>query len=444
MSNMLEASRVKELNDKKLRKGKYVLYWMQSSQRIEGNHSLNYAIEKANKHKQRLLVAFGLTNFPEANNRHYKFMLEGLIETQNRLLEIGAGVSFQVKPPFELISELSNQASMLVLDQGYLRIIKKWYNKIIPRIKCKAIQVESNVVVPVGIASNKEEYSAATFRRKISKIVDKFLHQQKIPEINKTNKNENQLLENNSISNLKIDKISYNTSFRGGYREAKHHLDEFLAERLDEYHNKKNDPTLNKVSNMSPYLHFGQISPIEIALAVKEFSSKGSNAYLEELIVRRELAINFVHYNQYYDMIECLPDWCRKTLNEHKKDTRQFIYSKKEFEKAKTHDPYWNAAQIEMLKTGKMHGYMRMYWGKKIIEWSKTPEEAYHIMLYLNNKYELDGRDPNGYAGIAWCFGKHDRPWKERPIFGKIRYMNDRGLERKFKIKEYEVKWINS
>jgi deoxyribodipyrimidine photo-lyase len=441
---MLENSRVRAINDKPLKQGKYTLYWMQSSQRVRYNQALNYAIETANKLKQPLLVAFGITDFPEANNRHYKFMLEGLIETQNTLLELGAGVLFQVKPPVQLINELSNKASILVLDQGYLRSIKKWYKKILPLIKCKAIQVESNVIVPVEIASNKEEYSAATFRRKISKMLDKFLHQEITPEIDRTNSTENQLINIKSISNLTLEKIPYNNSFIGGYSEAKRHLEEFLADKLDKYHDKKNDPTLNHVSNMSPYLHFGQISPIEITLAVKDSSSKGSNAYLEELIVRRELAINFVHYNQFYDSIKCLPDWCKKTLNEHKKDPRPFTYAKSEFENAKTHDSYWNAAQLEMLKTGKMHGYMRMYWGKKIIEWSKTPEEAYQLMLYLNNKYELDGRDPNGYAGVAWCFGKHDRPWKERPIFGKIRYMNDKGLERKFKIKKYEERWINS
>jgi deoxyribodipyrimidine photo-lyase len=168
-----------------------------------------------------------------------------------------------------------------------------------------------------------------------------------------------------------------------------------------------------------------------------ETGSRGSEAYLEELIVRRELAVNFVHYNQHYDSIECLPEWCRKTLREHAGNSREYVYTLEEFEEARTHDPYWNAAQREMVETGKMHGYMRMYWGKKIIEWTETPGDAYRIALYLNNRYELDGRDPNGYAGVAWCFGKHDRPWRERPIFGKIRYMNDRGLERKFDMKLY-------
>jgi deoxyribodipyrimidine photo-lyase len=192
---------------------------------------------------------------------------------------------------------------------------------------------------------------------------------------------------------------------------------------------------------MSPYLHFGQISPLYIALMILETGSLGVDSYLEELIIRRELAINFVFYNIHYDSFEGLHEWQKKTLSEHRNDLRDYIYSESELENAETHDPYWNAAQKEMTTKGKMHGYMRMYWGKKIIEWTKTPEQAYNTALHLNNKYELDGRDPNGFAGIAWCFGKHDRPWKERTIFGKIRYMNANGLKRKFDADAY-VKMI--
>jgi len=198
---------------------------------------------------------------------------------------------------------------------------------------------------------------------------------------------------------------------------------------------------------MSPYLHFGQISPLYIALEVSKTKSPGKEAYLEELIVRRELSMNFVHYSETYDSFDSIPQWARKTLRAHQKDRRDYLYRREEFEQGKTHDPYWNAAQKEMVVTGKMHGYMRMYWGKKILEWSKTPQEAFQTTLYLNNKYELDGRDPNGFTGVAWCFGKHDRPWGERTIFGNVRYMNEGGLKRKFdadryveKIKRLELK----
>ncbi len=209
---------------------------------------------------------------------------------------------------------------------------------------------------------------------------------------------------------------------------------------MDRYEELKNDPTKECVSNMSPFLHFGQISPLHIALRVSETDSPGKDAYLEELIVRRELSVNFVFYNKNYDAFEGLPEWAKKTLKEHEKDPREYVYTLEELENAETHDPYWNAAQREMTLRGKMHGYMRMYWGKKIIEWSRTPENAFKTAVYLNNKYELDGRGPNGFTGVAWCFGKHDRPWKERPIFGKIRYMNANGLKRKFDADGYVAK----
>jgi deoxyribodipyrimidine photo-lyase len=226
-------------------------------------------------------------------------------------------------------------------------------------------------------------------------------------------------------------------SFTGGTGEAKRRLQQFISSKLDQYDKLRNDPTQDFLSGLSPYLHFGQISPLYIALQVAAAESAGKDSYLEELIVRRELSVNFVHYGGRYQTLAGLPEWCQKTLAEHERDPREYIYGLKEFEAGATHDPYWNAAQKEMVVKGKMHGYMRMYWGKKILEWTDSPQQALRIALYLNNKYELDGRDPNGYAGVAWCLGKHDRPWGERPVFGKIRYMNANGLRRKFDADEY-------
>ncbi|MFB0501191.1 MAG: deoxyribodipyrimidine photolyase, partial [Candidatus Bathyarchaeia archaeon] len=247
-----------------------------------------------------------------------------------------------------------------------------------------------------------------------------------------------------AVSSLNIDRsVKKVSDLRGGTKEAKKHLEDFLKNKLDKYPELRNDPTQDYLSNMSPYLHFGQISPLFVALKVLATDSLGKDAYLEELIVRRELSMNFVFYNQNYDSFDGLPEWAKKTLREHEKDLRDYIYALEELENAETHDPYWNAAQEEMRIKGKMHGYMRMYWGKKILEWSRTPEDAFKIALYLNNKYELDGRDPNGFTGVAWCFGKHDRPWKEREIFGKVRYMNAKGLKRKFDADGYVTKIKN-
>ena len=240
------------------------------------------------------------------------------------------------------------------------------------------------------------------------------------------------------IARLNVDSsVTPAPDYTGGTEQAKRRLEEFISRKLDGYDTRRNDPNLDGTSNLSPYLHFGQISPLYIALQVGETSSSGKDAFLEELIVRRELSFNFVYYNHQYDSYECLPPWTRRTLEFHLRDRREYVHSLEEFETAKTHDPYWNAAQREMMLTGKMHGYMRMYWGKKILEWSKSPEEGFRIALHLNNKYELDGRDPNGFAGVAWCFGKHDRAWAERPVFGKVRYMNAAGLKRKFDADAY-------
>ncbi len=444
---MIQRERIKFLNEKHVKRGDYVLYWMQASQRTEYNHALEYAVLKANEMKKPLIVYFGLTeDFPEANERHYCFMLEGLKEIQSDLEERNIKmVVFQVSPELGLI-ELSKDASLVVVDCGYLKIERKWRNNAASNISCLLVQVESNVIVPVEEASHKEEYSAATFRPKIKKKLNHYLFPLTVnyPEVDSLHLNIDSLDINDikkTIYLLNIDrsvrKVNY---FHGGAREAKKQLEIFLKEKIDRYRDLRNDPTSNYQSNMSPYLHFGQISPLYIALKVLKTKSPGTEAYLEELIVRRELSMNFVFYNQNYDSIECLPNWARKTLLEHKKDRREYVYALDELENAETHDPYWNAAQEEMRNKGKMHGYMRMYWGKKILEWTETPEEAFKIALHLNNKYELDGRDPNGLAGVAWCFGKHDQPWKERKIFGKVRYMSAEGLKRKFEVDKYVEK----
>ena len=444
----MQEERIKLLNDKKIKKGKYVLYWMQASQRLLDNHALNYAIDRANKLNLPLVVFFGITpNYPEANQRHYYFMLQGLQEVQKKLEEKGICCVFLKISPEQGAKKLADQASIVVVDRGYLRIQRQWRNYVAIRISCPCIQVESDVIVPLEIASEKEEFSAGTLRPKILFFKKKFLIPLKPIQPIKNNINidiETLSLKNlsNIMNSLNVDKsVKPSSYYKGGTTEALKLLKQFIKNRLYFYKQDKNDPVKNCVSNLSPYLNFGQISPLTIALKLKKIQNPGVEAYLDELIVRRELSLNFVFYNKYYDSYQSIPDWCKTTLSAHLNDKRDFIYSLEEFENAKTHDPYWNAAQKQMVYLGKMHGYMRMYWGKKIIEWTQFPEEAYNIALFLNNKYELDGRDPNGFAGVAWCFGKHDRPWFERPIFGKIRYMNANGLKRKFDIDLYAKKY---
>ena len=437
---MIQPDRIKKLNYQSKKDKKYVVYWMQQSQRTEYNHALEHAIIMANKYKKPLIVFFGITdNYTDANLRHYHFMIEGLKQVDDELKKRNIALIVQNISPDKGIIELSKRADLIVVDRGYLKIQKQWRKNAAKNIKCPIIQVETDVIVPVETASNKEEYTAATFRPKIKKHLPNFLKPMRKTQIEKDiSNNDFQHINLDSVINdLKIDRSVRPVRFKACFKHAKKQLKDFIENKLEDFPELRNDPADNYLSNLSPYLHFGQISTLYIALEINKQKTSSKENFLEELIVRRELSMNFCNYNKEYDNIKCLPNWAYQTIMNHKKDKREYNYSLDILENAETHDDYWNAAQIQMLKTGKMHGYMRMYWGKKIIEWSKNPEDAYNNAVFLNNKYELDGRDPNGYTGVAWCFGKHDRPWVRRNIFGKIRYMSAKGLERKFDIEKY-------
>lgn len=447
---MIQVSRVAKLNRSGNSTGQFILYWMQASQRTRYNHALEYAIRQADDRHLPLVVYFGLYDgYPEANRRHYRFMLQGLREVRLELEKHGIRMVIRREPPDEGVVKLAEKAAMLVCDRGYLRLQRQWRENAAGKVECPCIQVESDVVVPVEQASGKEEYSAATLRPKIYRHLPDYLQ----PLVERTPAVSSLGLEidsidlddvDNLLASLGIDRsVGAVNAFRGGQSRAEALLESFIDTGLDRYLGSRNDPNAGVLSNMSPYLHFGQISPLYIALKSAATGSAGAESYLEELVIRRELALNFVFYNPLYDSFDCLPAWARNTLKQHEADPRPYNYSLQELEAAGTHDPYWNAAQVEMVTIGKMHGYMRMYWGKKIIEWSPDPQEAFQRCLYLNNKYGLDGRDPNSYAGVAWCFGKHDRPWATRPVFGSVRYMNDRGLRRKFDADAYAGKVIS-
>jgi len=439
--------RVNSLNTAKVRNGRYVVYWMQASHRTEENPALCYAVERADALHLPLIVYFGLwQSYPESNLRHFRFMLEGLADVAGSLEQMGIRFVLMVEPPEQGVCTLAKDAAMVVVDRGYLKPQKELYSYVAAHCRCPVVQIEGNVVVPVETASQKEDYSAATFRPKIVRQLDRFL----LPVETSSPGRSSLTLDlptlagettDRILSRLDIDRsVPASVVFRGGSGEADRRFTEFLGNRLEGFAEDRNDPGGNGGSDMSPYLHFGQVSPVTLALRAQESGGGGTRTFLEELIVRRELAINFVRYNDQYDTIACLPGWAQKTLALHQGDKREYLYPRDELERAATHDPWWNAAQHEMVITGRMQGYMRMYWGKKILEWSRTPQEAWTTALYLNNRYEIDGRDPNGYAGVAWCFGKHDRPWGERGIFGTVRYMNAKGLERKFSMGRYLTK----
>jgi len=445
---MIQQARVRRLNDRPPAEGDYVLYWMQQSQREAGNPALECAIGAANERRLPVVVGFGLTDaYPEANRRHYAFMLQGLQEVERGLAERGIGFVIRRGEPADVTLALAERAALVVCDRGYLRHQKQWRATVAEQAPCRVLQVEGDVVVPVEEASDRHESAARTLRPKLHRVWDGYLTElDEAPVVRRAGPPG--LRSDVDLSDIEsaLDRLDLDASvapvrrFRGGTGAARERLGSFLRDDLDGYAERRSEPGAFQCSMLSPYLHFGQISPVEIALRVRAAKPAGSDdrsSYLEELIVRRELAMNYVNFNRDYDRYESLPDWARATLREHRDDPREHRYSAAQLERAETHDAHWNTAMREMVHTGFMHNYMRMYWAKKILEWSDTPEHAFRTALQLNNRYFLDGRDANSYANVAWTFGLHDRPWPERAIFGKVRYMNARGLERKFDMASY-------
>ncbi len=451
---MIQAERIHLLNRKEDRPdGRYVLFWIQQSQRAACNHALEYAIRFANEMDRPLLAVFGLfPSFPEAGVRPYRFMIEGLADVQSDLAQKGIRLVIRPLPPDAAALSLAEHAVRVVTDLGYLRLQREWRRKVANEAPCGVAAVESDAVVPVETAMPKAAWSAASLRPRLRRLWPRFL----VPLAEgRPARSSLDLPVSGPCLDLQrgtpdeiLRQIGVQegpppvTGFRGGLREARRRLDRFLWDRLAHYPTQRNDPTVAGTSELSPYLHFGQISPLEIALAVRDaWNQPAVEAFLEQLLVRRELAINFVWYTPEYDRYDGVPDWARRTLDGERCRPRTSRYSREIFEAAETHDPAWNAAQRQMVRTGHMHNFMRMYWGKKILEWSATPEEAFETALALNNRYELDGRDPNGYAGVAWCFGRHDRPWPRHPIFGNVRAMTATGLARKFSLETYIQRW---
>jgi deoxyribodipyrimidine photo-lyase len=445
----IQAERVQTLNEAEVAAdGAYVLYWMQQAQRAELNHALEYAIHRANELGQPLLVAFGLMDdYPEANRRHYHFMLQGLADVEASLSQ--RDVSFVVLRghPDDVALRLAQDASLVVCDRGYLRPQREWREHVAGAAPCAVVQVESDVVVPVELVSDHQEHAARTIRPKITRHLERFLVD--LPKATLETTAPVPAVTGEDLSDVDAlldslgldDEVPVVPLFTGGTTTGKKVLHDFLADHFDVYADHRNQPQTSDVSHMSKYLHFGQLSPVYIALeAAKKAPSENRDDFLEELIIRRELPMNFVYFQPRYDSYSSLPVFALKTLSEHEDDVREHRYSRAELEDAETHDEYWNAAMREMRATGYMHNYMRMYWGKKILEWSDTPQDAHATALYLNNKYFIDGRDANSFANVAWVFGQHDRGWTERGVFGKVRYMNAAGLERKAKPKEYVAK----
>lgn len=422
-----------------------ILFWMQRDQRIKDNWALLTAQKYALESNSKLIVIFCLAdNFLGATIRQYDFMIKGLREVESNLTKLNIPFKLLIGDPVKEIPKfiMENNCSSLITDFNPLKIIEFWQSEISNKITIPFYQVDAHNIVPCWEASNKIEFSARTIRPKLKRSFEEYLTD--IPQLTKMEQKNFRLYKNkwDKISTiLNIDKsVSTVEWIHSGESKAKLTLQNFIKNKLDLYHVERNNPNKDAQSNLSPYLHFGQISAQRVALEVLECRApaEAKEEFLEELIIRRELSDNFCFYNKNYDQFEGFPDWAKRTLSEHLQDQREYVYSQEQWENASIHDDLWNAAQMELKTTGKMHGFMRMYWAKKILEWSSSPIEALNISIFLNDKYSLDGRDPNGYVGIAWSIGGvHDRAWAERNVYGKIRYMNYNGCKRKFDVNKY-------
>lgn len=466
-------NRVRVINHKPIKtEGKSIVYLMSRDQRVAYNHALLFAQNVALELQKPLIVVFNLHyRHTRRALEHYRFMLEGLRQVEKQLakLRIPFYMCIERKSYSDQKSDTSLDKCLLKLDPclivtdfSPLKGAKVFVEQLANHQAVQVAQVDTHNVVPCWTASDKAEYNAYFLRRKVKLLQAKFLV---LPE---------KLIKHpfgdaKKVSEINWQSLIYSLPFKNnqttlswisaGEMAANKAMHQFIEKRMIFYQLKRNDPTEPALSNLSPYLHFGQLSALQIALSVldhqetrleglslsdREQYRASATAFLEELLVRKELADNFCFYNDNYDTLRGVPDWAQRSLSAHEYDVRPYQYTFQQLEQAQTYDQSWNAAQKQLLKTGKMHGYMRMYWAKKILEWTRSPQEAIQIAIQLNDFYSLDGGDPNGYVGILWSIGGlHDRPWPSHQIFGQVRFMSESGLARKFKVAQYQKEWLN-
>lgn len=454
-----QTDRVRKLNslDGYLGESEGVVYVMSRDQRVYDNHALQYAQQVATRAQLPLYVLFVVYDKPVARRaqEHFIFMLEGLEQVASQLKQFNIGFILRLGDPVYEVFAVAQQvnAAAIVLDANPLRGPRRMAEQVAAKALCPVYAVDTHNIVPLAVASAKQEIAARTLRPKINRLlahwVDDSARVKSHPFMP-------------ILSGLSLDfgvvwqrigeKYKRNgtdvSRFPSGETAGALALKKFLSDRLVGYETSRNDPTQDGLSELSPYIHFGQLSSQAVVRAVLQemarngLAEAGGRALVEELVIRKELSDNFCYYNEFYDSLRGAPEWAQRTLAKHWDDRREYTYSQDQFETAATHDEAWNAAQRQLTRTGKMHGYMRMYWAKKVLEWSADPDEALRVLLYLNDFYSLDGGDPNGYVGILWSVaGLHDRPWGERPIYGTVRSMVYTGLKRKFDVMAYISKY---
>jgi deoxyribodipyrimidine photo-lyase len=431
--------------------GRCVVYWMQRAQRGVDNHAVDLAVKIANLLGLPLVVYFAaISNFPHANLRHYVFLNQGLPDVESDLA--ARNISFVMRrSPHESRERLlaDVRAAFLIGDENPVREPEQWRKKLASRIEIPFWTVDTDVVVPSKLIETAQ-YGAYTIRPRLYRLLPEYLHPYDNSHAEHEWKRPREFYADSVHEDVTrgwkdLDRsVAPVAAWKGGAHAGLQRLKLFTERMLENYEARRNHPELDGTSCMSPYLHYGHVGPLTVALAV-EAAVKANpklkaarDGYFNELIVWRELAINFVRHTPKYDSAECAEAWAKATISEHARDEREHLYTLHQLEGAETYDDLWNAAQIQMVRHGWMHNHMRMYWAKKILEWTPDVATAMKYAIYLNDKYFLDGRDPNGYAGIAWAIlGKFDRAWGERPVFGKIRYMSGASTGRKFNSKKY-------
>ena len=433
--------------------GSSVVYWMQRAQRGIDNPALDVAVEAGNILHKPVVVFFAPVPFyPHANLRHYRFLNEGIPDIAAALKKRNVGFVLRRYPDHSLLKFCAEAKPALVVgDENPMREPEHWRRTAAAKLKVPFWTVDADVIVPSKLLE-KAQYAAHTIRPRLQAQLKDYLQTHQTPSAQAAWKKPAQITSLDPYADItegwRLDRsVSPVSSWKGGSVEALRALREFIASKLQGYGVGRKHPEMEHTSRLSPYLHFGQISPITIALAIQnaEAPKVDEDAFLDQIITWRELAVNLVRFNPDYDNFECAEPWAHRTLAKHAQDRRPVTYTEEQLENAETHDELWNAAQTQMVNSGWMHNYIRMYWAKKILEWTRTPAEAFRIAVHLNDKYELDGRDPNGYSGIAWAVvGKFDRPWFERPIFGQIRYMSASSTGNKFDSEKYIAQQLSA
>lgn len=486
MSTAVPPARIRKVNREELnREGDYVLYWMTAFRRTGYNYSLQRAVEWCRELQRPLVILEALRcGYPWASDRLHRFVIEGMVDSAVSIKRKGVLYYPYLEPRTgqgkELLKTLSEKACLIVTDDFPCFFMPKMLKAASKKIKVLMEAVDSNGILPMNAGQN-EFKTAYSFRRFLQKVLPSHIHDKplaypirRMPEVAGPSlpkkilsrwpplSRKGLLIYLKDLSSLPIDHAVGRALFKGGRKEGLKRMHVFLGKGLYHYPERRNEPEMEGTSGLSPYLHFGHISAHEVLEGIFERESwffdrlaskatgkrsgwwgmsQAAEAFVDELITWRELGFNMCHLRADYDAYESLPKWAFETLYNHEMDERQYFYSFKQFESGSTHDPLWNAAQMQLVREGRIHNYLRMLWGKKILEWSPSPRRALKTMVELNNKYAVDGRDPNSYSGIFWVLGRYDRAWgPERPVFGKIRYMSSENTARKVGVKKY-VQW---